>query len=174
MLVVPWHHLYCLFMIIFLTLSYVASGGCRAIYGDVCGGSLFVFIGGRLRVFLWHHCCICSGLLREGCSHQLEIQWSLPCVLQKSTGTGCIFAQFLLKFYHSTQFFLAMSCEEMNPKSSVSGEELCQWRYNTCGPACPVTCQHPHPFHCSLSCVEGCHAYCPPGTKILPMHQVQF
>ncbi|KAM3608632.1 uncharacterized protein V6R79_002011 [Siganus canaliculatus] len=56
-----------------------------------------------------------------------------------------------------------VSCEELNPKSSSVGEELCQWRYNTCGPACPITCQHPEPLHCSLTCVEGCHAYCPPG-----------
>ncbi|XP_077591325.1 von Willebrand factor isoform X2 [Stigmatopora nigra] len=56
-----------------------------------------------------------------------------------------------------------MSCEELNPKNAVTGEELCQWRYNACGPACPVTCQHPDPLHCSLKCVEGCHAYCPPG-----------
>ncbi|XP_047237405.1 von Willebrand factor [Girardinichthys multiradiatus] len=56
-----------------------------------------------------------------------------------------------------------MSCEELNPKIPGTGEELCQWRYNTCGPACPVTCQHPDPLHCSLTCVEGCHAFCPPG-----------
>uniref|UniRef100_A0A8C4DJ53 von Willebrand factor n=1 Tax=Dicentrarchus labrax TaxID=13489 RepID=A0A8C4DJ53_DICLA len=56
-----------------------------------------------------------------------------------------------------------ISCEELNPKSPGVGEELCQWRYNTCGPACPITCQHPDPLHCSLTCVEGCHAYCPPG-----------
>ncbi|XP_036961883.1 von Willebrand factor isoform X3 [Acanthopagrus latus] len=56
-----------------------------------------------------------------------------------------------------------VSCEELNPRISGGGEELCQWRYNTCGPACPITCQHPDPLHCSLSCVEGCHAYCPPG-----------
>uniref|UniRef100_A0A3Q3S0D4 von Willebrand factor n=1 Tax=Mastacembelus armatus TaxID=205130 RepID=A0A3Q3S0D4_9TELE len=56
-----------------------------------------------------------------------------------------------------------MSCEALNPKSPGVGEELCQWRYNTCGPACPITCQHPDPLHCSLTCVEGCHAYCPPG-----------
>ncbi|XP_061898581.1 von Willebrand factor [Entelurus aequoreus] len=56
-----------------------------------------------------------------------------------------------------------MSCEGLNPKSLTSGEELCQWRYNTCGPACPITCQHPDPLQCSLKCVEGCHAYCPPG-----------
>ncbi|XP_040893366.1 von Willebrand factor [Toxotes jaculatrix] len=57
----------------------------------------------------------------------------------------------------------SMSCEELNPRIPGVGEELCQWRYNTCGPACPVTCQHPDPLHCSLTCVEGCHAYCPPG-----------
>ncbi|KAF3688863.1 von Willebrand factor [Channa argus] len=56
-----------------------------------------------------------------------------------------------------------MSCEELNPTSPVAGEELCQWRYNTCGAACPVTCQHPDPLHCSLTCVEGCQSYCPPG-----------
>ncbi|XP_041794165.1 von Willebrand factor [Chelmon rostratus] len=56
-----------------------------------------------------------------------------------------------------------VSCEELNPKSPHAGEELCQWRYNTCGPACPITCQHPDPLHCPLTCVEGCHAYCPPG-----------
>uniref|UniRef100_M3ZNL1 von Willebrand factor n=1 Tax=Xiphophorus maculatus TaxID=8083 RepID=M3ZNL1_XIPMA len=57
---------------------------------------------------------------------------------------------------------LCMSCEELNPKLAGTREELCQWRYNTCGLACPITCQHPDPLHCSLMCVEGCHAYCPP------------
>ncbi|KAG7271057.1 hypothetical protein CRUP_037956 [Coryphaenoides rupestris] len=56
-----------------------------------------------------------------------------------------------------------MSCEDLNPKSPGVGEELCQWRYNTCGSACPLTCQHPEPLLCPLTCVEGCHAYCPPG-----------
>ncbi|XP_068458313.1 von Willebrand factor [Clinocottus analis] len=56
-----------------------------------------------------------------------------------------------------------MSCEGLNPRSPGGGEELCQWRYNACGPACPATCQHPDALHCSLTCVEGCHAYCQPG-----------
>ncbi|XP_029453126.1 von Willebrand factor [Rhinatrema bivittatum] len=56
-----------------------------------------------------------------------------------------------------------MSCEEKNQRRP---DYLCEWRYNSCGPACPVTCQHPEPLECPLSCVEGCHAYCPPG-KIL-------
>ncbi|KAG7521790.1 von Willebrand factor [Solea senegalensis] len=56
-----------------------------------------------------------------------------------------------------------MSCEELNPRNPSTGEELCQWRYNACGPACPITCQHPDPLQCSLTCVEGCHPSCPPG-----------
>ncbi|KAM9854763.1 von Willebrand factor [Aulostomus maculatus] len=56
-----------------------------------------------------------------------------------------------------------MSCEALNQKNPGTREELCQWRYNACGPACPITCQHPDPLHCSLQCVEGCHADCPPG-----------
>ncbi|KAF7670343.1 hypothetical protein LDENG_00018730 [Lucifuga dentata] len=67
-----------------------------------------------------------------------------------------------------------MSCEDLNKGPGVE-EELCQWRYNTCGPACPVTCQHPDPLHCSLICVEGCHAYCPPGQLLdeVTMHCVE-
>uniref|UniRef100_A0A3B4BK09 von Willebrand factor n=1 Tax=Periophthalmus magnuspinnatus TaxID=409849 RepID=A0A3B4BK09_9GOBI len=57
---------------------------------------------------------------------------------------------------------LCLSCEDLNPKSADTGEELCQWRYNACGPACPISCQHPEPLHCSLTCVEGCHVHCPP------------
>ncbi|NP_001268235.1 von Willebrand factor precursor [Dasypus novemcinctus] len=55
------------------------------------------------------------------------------------------------------------SCEERNLREN--GYE-CEWRYNSCAPACPVTCQHPEPLACPVECVEGCHAYCPPG-KIL-------
>ncbi|MEE6477304.1 hypothetical protein FKM82_011464, partial [Ascaphus truei] len=56
------------------------------------------------------------------------------------------------------------SCEEKNKKGL---EYACEWRFNSCGPACPVTCQHPEPVEeCPLKCVEGCHANCPPG-KIL-------
>ncbi|KAM4676803.1 von Willebrand factor [Discoglossus pictus] len=55
------------------------------------------------------------------------------------------------------------SCEEKNQKEL---EYVCEWRYNSCAPACPVTCQHPEPMDCPLKCVEGCQANCPPG-KIL-------
>ncbi|KAJ1165139.1 hypothetical protein NDU88_005568 [Pleurodeles waltl] len=56
-----------------------------------------------------------------------------------------------------------ISCEEKNePKL----DSICEWRYNSCAPACPVTCQHPEPMDCPLKCLEGCHAYCQPG-KIL-------
>ncbi|XP_031239331.1 von Willebrand factor isoform X1 [Mastomys coucha] len=52
------------------------------------------------------------------------------------------------------------NCEERNVREN--GYE-CEWRYNTCAPACPVTCQHPEPLACPVQCVEGCHAHCPPG-----------
>ncbi|KAG8509132.1 von Willebrand factor, partial [Galemys pyrenaicus] len=55
------------------------------------------------------------------------------------------------------------SCEERNLRES--GYE-CEWRYNSCAPACPITCQHPEPLACPVQCVEGCHAHCPPGKML--------
>uniref|UniRef100_A0A672PHD4 von Willebrand factor n=1 Tax=Sinocyclocheilus grahami TaxID=75366 RepID=A0A672PHD4_SINGR len=52
-----------------------------------------------------------------------------------------------------------LSCEELNKDAGVE----CEWRYNTCGSACPPTCQHPEPLSCPITCVEGCHAVCSPG-----------
>ncbi|KAG8142705.1 hypothetical protein E2320_005905 [Naja naja] len=54
-------------------------------------------------------------------------------------------------------------CENMN---KVEEEYQCEWRYNSCGPACPRTCQHMDPIACPVKCVEGCHPHCPAG-KIL-------
>ncbi|XP_053319540.1 von Willebrand factor [Spea bombifrons] len=62
-----------------------------------------------------------------------------------------------------TSHLCPQSCEEKNKKEL---EYVCEWRYNSCASACPVTCQHPEKVDCPLKCVEGCHAYCPPG-KIL-------
>ncbi|KAL0612649.1 von Willebrand factor [Plecturocebus cupreus] len=59
--------------------------------------------------------------------------------------------------------YTAQSCEERNLREN--GYE-CEWRYNSCAPACRITCQHPEPLACPVQCVEGCHAHCPPG-KIL-------
>ncbi|OWK03718.1 VWF [Cervus elaphus hippelaphus] len=58
-----------------------------------------------------------------------------------------------------------LNCEERNLKES--GYQ-CEWRYNSCAPACPVTCQHPEPLACPVPCVEGCHAHCPPGEALAP------
>ncbi|XP_053533763.1 von Willebrand factor [Ictalurus punctatus] len=52
-----------------------------------------------------------------------------------------------------------LSCEELNKDAGLE----CEWRFNACGNACPVTCQHPEPLNCPSSCVEGCHTSCPPG-----------
>uniref|UniRef100_A0A670HY20 von Willebrand factor n=1 Tax=Podarcis muralis TaxID=64176 RepID=A0A670HY20_PODMU len=58
------------------------------------------------------------------------------------------------------------SCEDMNKEGGGGGGYLCEWRYNSCGPACPKTCQHLDPVVCPVKCVEGCHVHCPTG-KIL-------
>uniref|UniRef100_A0A8C5X262 von Willebrand factor n=1 Tax=Malurus cyaneus samueli TaxID=2593467 RepID=A0A8C5X262_9PASS len=55
------------------------------------------------------------------------------------------------------------SCEDLNKQEL---DYQCEWRYNSCGPACPITCQHPQALECPLQCVEGCHVHCPAG-KIL-------
>ncbi|XP_030646283.1 von Willebrand factor [Chanos chanos] len=52
-----------------------------------------------------------------------------------------------------------LSCDALNQGSGLE----CQWRFNACGNACPLTCQHPDPLRCPLTCVEGCHATCPAG-----------
>ncbi|XP_053113872.1 von Willebrand factor isoform X2 [Hemicordylus capensis] len=53
------------------------------------------------------------------------------------------------------------SCEHLN-KEEEDGYQ-CEWRYNSCGPACPRTCQHFNPLACPVECVEGCHVHCPTG-----------
>uniref|UniRef100_A0A8C2U1F5 von Willebrand factor n=1 Tax=Coturnix japonica TaxID=93934 RepID=A0A8C2U1F5_COTJA len=55
------------------------------------------------------------------------------------------------------------SCENLNKHEL---DYQCEWRYNSCGPACPITCQHTQPLKCPLQCVEGCHVHCPAG-KVL-------
>ncbi|XP_062861316.1 von Willebrand factor [Trichomycterus rosablanca] len=52
-----------------------------------------------------------------------------------------------------------LSCEDFNKDAGLE----CEWRYNACGSACPRTCQHPEPLNCPNTCLEGCHAFCPPG-----------
>ncbi|KAK1784997.1 hypothetical protein P4O66_018435, partial [Electrophorus voltai] len=52
-----------------------------------------------------------------------------------------------------------ISCEKLNKDA---GQE-CEWRFNACASNCPITCQHPEPLNCPHTCLEGCHAFCPPG-----------
>ncbi|KAJ8002410.1 hypothetical protein DPEC_G00158600 [Dallia pectoralis] len=56
-----------------------------------------------------------------------------------------------------------LSCEDLNIAAEVLGGDQCQWRYNSCGSSCPITCQHPQPLSCPFTCVEGCHATCHSG-----------
>lgn len=52
----------------------------------------------------------------------------------------------------------------------MDADRECEWHFNACGKACPVTCQHPDPLNCTNTCVENCHATCPPGTKTFQIH----
>ncbi|TRY64777.1 hypothetical protein DNTS_014301, partial [Danionella cerebrum] len=63
-------------------------------------------------------------------------------------------AQKGLKVNWRTNDLCPLSCEELNRDAGVE----CEWRYNTCGIACPASCQHPMPLNCPVTCVEGCHA----------------
>uniref|UniRef100_A0A674KF69 von Willebrand factor n=1 Tax=Terrapene triunguis TaxID=2587831 RepID=A0A674KF69_9SAUR len=68
-----------------------------------------------------------------------------------------------MTFLTDASYCIAQSCEDLNKHEL---EYQCEWRYNSCGPACPITCQHFEPVVCPLQCVEGCHVNCPEG-KIL-------
>lgn len=73
-------------------------------------------------------------------------------------------------FFHLWFFYcIAQSCEDLNKQEL---DYQCEWRYNSCGPACPITCQHPQPLECRLQCVEGCHVHCPAGKSIFCFKQL--
>lgn len=89
--------------------------------------------------------------------------WGLGCRqswLLRLHSDACILVMTLV-----SSMYTAQSCEERNLREN--GYE-CEWRYNSCAPACPVTCQHPEPLACPVQCVEGCHAHCPPGKPPAP------
>lgn len=77
---------------------------------------------------------------------------------------GMVDVHFGLTFFFFPSLCIAQSCEDLN-KNELDYQ--CEWRYNSCGPACPATCQHPQALECPLRCVEGCHVHCPPGKSIL-------
>lgn len=66
-------------------------------------------------------------------------------------------------------YYIAQSCENLNKQEL---DYQCEWRYNSCGPACPITCQHTQPLKCPLQCVEGCHVHCPAGKSIFCCSQL--
>lgn len=77
---------------------------------------------------------------------------------------------YIKQCFQTDGFSSALSCEDLNKESGVQ----CEWRYNTCASACPSTCQHPEPLSCPVTCVEGCHAVCPPGTDNSHLQQLQI
>nr|XP_023655901.1 von Willebrand factor [Paramormyrops kingsleyae] len=69
-------------------------------------------------------------------------------------------AQRGLKVHWRSNDLCPLSCQDLN---KAEPEFECEWRYNTCASACPITCQHPEPLDCPQGCLEGCHAFCPTG-----------
>uniref|UniRef100_A0A4W3IFQ5 von Willebrand factor n=1 Tax=Callorhinchus milii TaxID=7868 RepID=A0A4W3IFQ5_CALMI len=83
------------------------------------------------------------------------------CLCNAISGYAHECAQHGVVVHWRTANLCPISCEELNSKRL---DYVCEWRYNACAPACPVSCQHPEQTECPLTCVEGCHAYCPSGT----------
>ncbi|KAM6438314.1 von Willebrand factor [Rhynochetos jubatus] len=124
-------------------------------------------------------CSILSGDLFEECKKlvnpepYIDICMYDTCACE-STGDCACFCDAIAAYAHvcaqkgvavhwRSPTLCPQSCEDLNKQEL---DYQCEWRYNSCGPACPVTCQHPQPLECPLQCVEGCHVHCPAG-KIL-------
>ncbi|NXC45571.1 VWF factor, partial [Penelope pileata] len=124
-------------------------------------------------------CSILSGGLFEECKKlvnpepYIDICMYDTCACE-STGNCACFCDAIAAYAHicaqkgvvihwRSPDLCPQSCEDLNEQEL---DYQCQWRYNSCGPACPITCQHPQPLKCPLQCVEGCHVHCPAG-KIL-------
>ncbi|XP_029767525.1 von Willebrand factor [Terrapene carolina triunguis] len=119
-------------------LKYMFPGDCQyVLVQDYCEDE-----SGTFRVLISNEGC---GLTGEKCTKRLTI----------------LFDNGEIELFNGN--ISTQSCEDLNKHEL---EYQCEWRYNSCGPACPITCQHFEPVVCPLQCVEGCHVNCPEG-KIL-------
>ncbi|XP_010223541.1 PREDICTED: von Willebrand factor [Tinamus guttatus] len=121
-------------------------------------------------------CSILSGELFEACKKivnpepYIDICMYDTCACE-SIGDCACFCDAIAAYAHvcaqkgvivqwRSQTLCSQSCEDLNYQEI---DYQCEWRYNSCGPACPITCQHPQALECPLQCVEGCHVHCPAG-----------
>ncbi|XP_039919393.1 von Willebrand factor isoform X3 [Hirundo rustica] len=145
----------------------------QTLMSPLCGGNIVK------QVMVETSCSILSGSVFEECRKLVNPEPYIDICLYdtcacESVGDCACFCDTVAAYAHAcaqkgvavhwrSPTLCPQSCEDLNKQEL---DYQCEWRYNSCGPACPVTCQHPHALECPLQCVEGCHVHCPAG-KIL-------
>ncbi|XP_013803060.1 von Willebrand factor [Apteryx mantelli] len=142
----------------------------QALVSPLCNGNVVK------QVMVEASCSILSGDLFEECKKlvnpepYIDICMYDTCACE-SIGDCACFCDAIAAYAHvcaqkgvvvhwRSQALCSQSCEDLNYQEL---DYQCEWRYNSCGPACPITCQHPQVLECPLQCVEGCHVHCPAG-----------
>uniref|UniRef100_A0A803V778 von Willebrand factor n=1 Tax=Ficedula albicollis TaxID=59894 RepID=A0A803V778_FICAL len=139
----------------------------------LCGGNIVK------QMMVETSCSILSGSVFEECTKLVNPEPYIDICLYdtcacESVGDCACFCDTVAAYAHAcaqkgvavhwrSPTLCPQSCEDLNKQEL---DYQCEWRYNSCGPACPVTCQHSKALECPLKCVEGCHVHCPAG-KIL-------
>uniref|UniRef100_A0A8U7MAY2 von Willebrand factor n=1 Tax=Corvus moneduloides TaxID=1196302 RepID=A0A8U7MAY2_CORMO len=145
----------------------------KTIMSPLCGGNIVK------QMMVETSCSILSGSVFEECTKFVNPEPYIDICLYdtcacESIGDCECFCDTIAAYAHAcaqkgvavhwrSPTLCPQSCEDLNKQEL---DYQCEWRYNSCGPACPVTCQHPQALECPLQCVEGCHVHCPAG-KIL-------
>ncbi|XP_041282783.1 von Willebrand factor [Onychostruthus taczanowskii] len=145
----------------------------QTLMSPLCGGNIVK------QMMVESSCSILSGTVFEECTKLVNPEPYIDICLYdtcacESVGDCACFCDTVAAYAHAcaqkgvavhwrSLTLCPQSCEDLNKQEL---DYQCEWRYNSCGPACPVTCQHPQALECPLQCVEGCHVHCPAG-KIL-------
>ncbi|KAM7022548.1 von Willebrand factor [Passerculus sandwichensis] len=145
----------------------------QTLMSPLCGGNTVK------QMMVESSCSILSGSVFEECTKLVNPEPYIDICLYdtcacESVGDCACFCDAVAAYAHAcaqkgvavhwrSPSLCPQSCEDLNKQEL---DYQCEWRYNSCGPACPVTCQHPQTLECPLQCVEGCHVHCPAG-KIL-------
>ncbi|XP_059702157.1 von Willebrand factor isoform X2 [Haemorhous mexicanus] len=142
----------------------------QTLMSPLCGGNVVK------QMMVESSCSILSGSVFEECTKLVNPEPYIDICLYdtcacESVGDCACFCDTVAAYAHAcaqkgvavhwrSLTLCPQSCEDLNKQEL---DYQCEWRYNSCGPACPVTCQHPQALECPLRCVEGCHVHCPAG-----------
>uniref|UniRef100_A0A8C9MZR3 von Willebrand factor n=1 Tax=Serinus canaria TaxID=9135 RepID=A0A8C9MZR3_SERCA len=154
--------------------SWKVSSHCAdTLMSPLCGGNIVK------QMMVESSCSILSGSIFEECTKLVNPEPYIDICLYdtcacESVGDCACFCDTVAAYAHAcaqkgvavhwrSLTLCPQSCEDLNKQEL---DYQCEWRYNSCGPACPVTCQHPQALECPLQCVEGCHMHCPAGKII--------